>query len=230
MKKHILVVDKDPLILYALTKALKDDGCEVETADTFEGAIEKLSARPYDLCLVDAQLEEFDGFGLRKVINGTSPGAKIIYLTTDTLISPVVSETKQEAMAPEDYYFIPKPFAICDITDIVGRVFNGEEENIISTDFFRMDEGEDSRRHPRTPGDGDICFQLSVIHEGICNRLSMKAEVIDISDSGIGMLTAYPLRENQVVGFDGKMNNRVGVVAWSRMVGEESFRVGIRFA
>ena len=71
---------------------------------------------------------------------------------------------------------------------------------------------------------------MSVIHEGVYTRLSMKAQTVDISDSGVGLLTSYPLRESQIIGFEEKMNNRVGVVAWSRMIDRESFRVGVRFA
>ena len=73
MKKHILVVDKDPLILYALTKALKDDGCEVKTAETSSDAIEKLSYCPYDVCLLDGQLTDLNGLDLIKVINDICP-------------------------------------------------------------------------------------------------------------------------------------------------------------
>ena len=43
MKKQILVADEDQLILYALSKALKDVGCEVKTAATVPDATETLS-------------------------------------------------------------------------------------------------------------------------------------------------------------------------------------------
>ncbi|MEJ2268603.1 MAG: hypothetical protein P8Y04_02385 [Desulfobulbaceae bacterium] len=56
------------------------------------------------------------------------------------------------------------------------------------------------------------------------------AQVVDISDRGIGLLSQYPLRESQVIGFDEKMNNRTGVVVWSKMMDEDNCRVGIRFA
>ena len=71
---------------------------------------------------------------------------------------------------------------------------------------------------------------MSIIHGGINTRLSLKGKAVDISDGGIGLLISYPLRESQVIGFEGKMDDRFGVVVWSRMVDKESFRVGIRFA
>jgi hypothetical protein len=43
-------------------------------------------------------------------------------------------------------------------------------------------------------------------------------------------LTRYPLRESQVISFDEKVDNRSGVVVWSKMVDEEYCRAGIRFA
>jgi len=231
MKKYILVVDKDPLILYALTKALKDDGCEVKTADTSIEAVESLSDCPYDLCLLDIQLAEVNGFRLKEAINDICPETKIILMTTDLLTPLEASQKIHDDIAPGKCFLIPKPFAICDITDVVQQVLKGDEEKLTVTGFLEIDkEEEKTRKHVRTACDGDICFRMSVIHEGICTRLSMKAQIVDISDSGIGLLTSYPLRETQVVGFDEKMNNRVGVVAWSRMIGKESFRVGVRFA
>jgi len=44
------------------------------------------------------------------------------------------------------------------------------------------------------------------------------------------LLSQYPLKEFQVVGFDEKMGNRTGVVVWSKMVDEENCRIGVRFA
>jgi len=231
MKKHILVVDKDPLILYALTKALRDDGCEVKTADTQGDAVEKLSDGPYDLCLLDIQLAEVNGIILKEAINDICPETKIILMTTDLLNPLKVSQKDQDDVTPGKCFFVPKPFAICDITDVVQQVLNGDAKKLTFSDFFHSDQGKrKSRKHDRTVSDGDICYRMSVIHEGVCTRLSMEARIVDISDGGIGLLTSYPLRETQVIGFDDKMNNRVGVVAWSKMIGKERFRVGVRFA
>ena len=230
MKKHILVVDKDPLILYALTKALKDDGCEVKTAETSSDAIEKLSYCPYDVCLLDGQLTDLNGLDLIKVINDICPETKVILMAADPLESSESNENTQAATGLGVSYSILKPFAVNEVTEVVRQILSGREKKNGPVEFFRTDPEAKSRKHVRKPCDEDVCFGMSVIYEGINTRLSLKGKAVDISDGGIGLLISYPLRESQVIGFEGKMDDRFGVVVWSRMVDKESFRVGIRFA
>ena len=231
MKKHILVVDNDQLILYGLAKALTDDGCEVKTADTTTEAIEKLSHCPYDVCLLDVKLADLNGLGLVKVINDICPQTKVIMMAADPLESLKVSEDGTSFTDDQGgSHWIPKPFALDDVTDIVNQVLTGEWKEYGPAEFFRSSPGTKSRKHPRNPFDEEVGFGISIIHEGIFTRFSLKGQGVDLSDGGIGLLTAYPLRENQVIGFGGEMDNKIGIVAWSRMMGKESFRVGVRFA
>ncbi|MBW2465921.1 MAG: response regulator [Deltaproteobacteria bacterium] len=230
MKKHILVVDQDQFILYGLAKALKDDGCEVKTADSANEAIEKLSFCPYDLCLLDVQLSVINEGGILKVINDICPKTQVILMTADPLDSPEFSNNDQAVVDQGADYCIAKPFALNDVTEIVKLVLAGEGEKTDQNDFFKSDPETKSRKHDRTSCNEVLNFGASVIHEGYLIRLSLNGQVIDKSDGGIGLLTSYPLRENQVIGFDEKMNYRIGVVAWSRMIDKECFRIGIRFA
>lgn len=231
MKKHILVVDKDQFILYALAKALTDDGCEVKTAETATEAIEKLSFRPYDLCLLDVFLADLNGQGLINVINDISQETKVILLTASPFDFPEFNENNLELGVNGVSYFIPKPFDLIDVVEVVHQVLRKPGgKKFAPPDLFSRDAEEKSRKHTRKSWKEDINFDMSVIHKGVQTRLSMKAKVVDISERGVGLLTTYPLRERQVISFDNKMDSRVGVVAWSRMIGKERFRVGVRFA
>lgn len=226
MKKQILVIDDDQLILYALAKILKDDGCEVNTATTTSSAINKLSHCPYDLCLLDAHLSELNGFGLIEIINDIYPKTKIILMAASRLDSPEFSEKNFNAITSGDCHFIPKPFNLCDITEAVQLVLNGEERHDTGCSDFE----NKSRKNPRKPLSTKMRFRVSIICQGMYSRLSVEAQIVDISDSGIGLLTKHPLRESQVISFDEEMENRTGVVAWSEMTDEENCRVGVKFA
>lgn len=230
MKKHILIADEDQLILYGLAKALKDDGCEVKTADTANEAIEKLSHCPYDLCLLDVHLADLNGLGLINIIYDICPETRVILMAAEPLDPIDFSETGSTAADQGAFYCIPKPFALNDVTETVKQVLAGEWRKYDPTDFFRTGPDSQSRKHKRKSCNEEICFGMSVIHEGVSTRLSMKGQLVDVSDGGIGLQTAYPIRESQVIGFDEKMANRIGVVVWSRMVDKESFRAGVRFA
>ena len=127
-------------------------------------------------------------------------------------------------------HFIAKPFNLCGIKEVVLKVL-AEEENF-HTGFRYNGSGfvKKSRKHPRKPCSENIPFQMSVIDQGNFTRWSLEAKAVDLSDSGIGLLVQYPLKESQVIGFDEKMGNKTGVVAWSKMIDDENCRAGVKFA
>ena len=230
MKKQILVADENQLILYALAKALELDGYEVKTVATATDAIERLSHRPYDLCLLDVHLVDLNGQGLMKTFQEVYPETKIIFMTASYLDSPEFNADKFEAITNGSCHFIPKPFDLSEVTEIVHQVMVEKESFFSNYRFAGSGSGEKSRKTPRKFLNDSISFGLSVICEGISTRLSLEAQTIDISSSGIGLVTPYPLQESQVIGFDKKLKNRTGVVAWSKMIDEENCRVGVKFA
>jgi len=230
MKNYILVVDDDQLILYALAKVLKDNGYEAATAATATEAIEKLSYCPYDLCLLDVHLPDLNGLDLLKIIRDMCPKIKVVIMTASHLDSTELDGSFYKAIENGASQFIPKPFSLCDITDVVQEVLTGDENSHAGYRFASNGFEKKSRKSPRKPFNEIVSFQTSIIDEGAYTRKSMKAQVVDISDSGIGLLTQHPLKESQIIGFDDKMGNRTGVVVWSKMVDDDKCRAGIRFA
>ena len=232
MKKRILVVDEDELILYALTKALQDDGCEVKTAASVNAAIDNLVHRsPYDMCFLDMGLAKFYGREIIEKMRDVSPDIKIVIMTADHLSPDHVEENFIETISGNgSCHIIPKPFDLYDVREMAKEVLAGNGDFINVRQGSSKDFEKKSRRHPRTPWKEKIFFQTSIIHEGVNARLSVEAEAVDISDSGIGFLTAYPLRESQVISFDEKLGKKIGVVTWSKMVDDVNCRVGARFA
>ena len=230
MKNYILVVDDDQLILYALAKILKIDGYEVITAATATEAIEKISYCPFDLCLLDVHLPDLNGLELMDIIRDMCPKTKVIIMTASYVDFAELSESNSRAIANGASHFIPKPFNLCDISEVVQQTLAADEN--FQADFSFTDSGfkKRSRKKPRKPWNDNIVFQMSVVDQGDFARKCLEAQAVDISDSGMGLLTRYPLRESQVISFDEKLDNRSGVVVWSKMVDEENCRAGIRFA
>jgi len=230
VKNYILVVDDDQLILYGLAKILKNDGYEVQTAGSATEAIEKLSYCPYDLCLLDVHLPDLSGLEVMAIISDMCPKTKIVIMTASFVDFDELSDNNSQAIANGASQFIPKPFNLCDISDVVRQVLKGEENFQAGIRLSDRVTEKKSRKKPRTTWNGNIYFQMSIIDHGDYTRKSLEAQAVDISDNGIGLLTRYPLKESQVIGFDDKMDNRIGVVVWSKMIDEEKCRVGIRFA
>jgi DNA-binding response OmpR family regulator len=230
VKKNILVVDDNQLILYGLAKALQSESFAVQTASTAQMAVDKLAHCPYDLCLLDVHLPDVKGLVLLKVIKDISPTTRIIIMTTSCLDSPEVSENISAAIAHGACHFIAKPFNLHEVTDVVQQVLTEGEGFHSGFRFTGTGFVKKSRKTPRKPCCENIRFQVSVIDNGIFTRWSLEARAVDLSDGGMGLVTPYPLKESQVIGFDEKMGNRTGVVVWSRMVDAENCRAGIKFA
>jgi len=230
MKKQILVIDDDQLILYGLAKTLKEQDYDVQTANNATEAIEKISFSPFDLCLLDVHLPDMNGLKLMRKIKDRCPHTKIIIMTASCLDSSELSENNNKAIANGACHFIPKPFNISDVTDVVNQVLSGEQK--LEAGFRLTSSGFEkrSRKNPRIPHKENIQIQTSVIDQGNFIRWTLVAKGVDISDGGIGLLSQYPLKESQVVSFDEKMGKKTGVVVWSKMIDDDTCRLGIRFA
>ncbi|MBI5558363.1 MAG: response regulator [Deltaproteobacteria bacterium] len=230
MEKNILVVDDNQLILYGLARALHSGSFAVQTATTAQMAVEKLSCCPYDLCLLDVHLADLNGLELMKMIKDICPKTKFIIMTASCLDSPELRENINEAMASGACHFIAKPFNLREVTEVVRWVLTEGADFHTGFRFTGSGFVKRSRKNPRKPCGENIDFQMSVIDQGTSTRWSLEALAVDISDGGLGLLSQYPLKESQIIGFDEQMGNRTGVVAWSKMTDEGNWRVGIRFA
>lgn len=79
---RILVADDDPGISRTLQEMLQADGCEVETAENGEEALEKLGAgRPFDLLLSDVVMPRMDGHELYLRAREAYPDMPILMMT-----------------------------------------------------------------------------------------------------------------------------------------------------
>ena len=62
MAKKVLVVDDEKLIVKGIRFSLEQDGMEVDCAYDGQEALDKATATPYDMILLDVMLPKMDGF------------------------------------------------------------------------------------------------------------------------------------------------------------------------
>jgi len=231
VRKKILVVDDDELVLYGLEKALQSEGVEVTTAATASEAVLKLSNCPYDLCLLDVHLPDFSGMVLLKIIKDICPKVKVIIMTASYVDDRSLGDNIRETIRNGACHFIAKPFNLRELKDIVVQALHTDDGFHTG---FRFNEDRiferKARREERKPFAGDIQYSMSVIENGEDSRLLLLGRAVDLNRHGVGFLTEYPLRPSQAVSFDHEMIRRSGLVAWSTMIDEQICRVGVRFA
>lgn len=105
MKKKILVVDDEPLILKTIERALEKVGYEVETTLDMDGFLEKLrTIKPSpDLLILDMNLGKVNSEFMMDEVRALAPDAKIL----------LISGSFPEIF--EDRDFLEKPFRIDEL-------------------------------------------------------------------------------------------------------------------
>ncbi|TWT99271.1 Transcriptional regulatory protein ZraR [Botrimarina colliarenosi] len=77
----LLLVDDDHQVLESMADWLRDQGFAVDTATGQAEAVERLTAKGYDLLLCDIRLQDGDGFDVLEQALRRRPGMQVILLT-----------------------------------------------------------------------------------------------------------------------------------------------------
>jgi len=101
---RILVVDDEINIREALTTLLIDDGYEVLSATSAEGAVKMLQAEPFDVVISDLRMPGLSGLDLLRWVKDMSPEIEMIILTAYGTVEGAVEAVKLGA-----YDYVSKP-------------------------------------------------------------------------------------------------------------------------
>lgn len=122
-KKHILIVDDERLILMSLAAALKAGSLEIATAANGTRALEAVRSLPaFELCLVDLSLPDMTGIELIKKIKETSTQCKFIVMSGKYRDLQDLLDNCPEIAGVRPSQFIPKPFELDQVQDVVFEV------------------------------------------------------------------------------------------------------------
>ncbi|HVC01623.1 MAG TPA: sigma 54-interacting transcriptional regulator [Steroidobacteraceae bacterium] len=115
-KARILVVDDDPGLLRLLTIRLRAENYEVEAVESAAAALAACIRFRPDLVITDLRMDEMDGIGLLKELQGRWPGLRVIILTAHGTIPDAVHATQSGAFG-----FLTKPVDKQELLDHVQR-------------------------------------------------------------------------------------------------------------
>ena len=143
MKKKILVVDDEKLIVKGIRYSLEQEDMEVETAFDGEEALEKVKNQEFDLILLDIMLPKIDGLQVCQQIREFS-NVPIIMLTAK-------GEDMDKIMGLEygadDY--VTKPFNILEVKARIKAIMrrtviknNAAKEQILEKGGMKLDMDE----------------------------------------------------------------------------------------
>ena len=137
MNKKLLVVDDDLPFRERLSRSMEKKGFEVNIAESFSLASEKIETNSYDYAIVDMRLADGSGLELIKKIQNKSPSTKSLLLTGYGNIATAVAAIKTGAI---DY--LPKPAEVDQIYDALTNskeVLPPPPENPMTADRIRWE-------------------------------------------------------------------------------------------
>ena len=111
---RILVVDDEPTTREAIVRGLILMDYRVDEAASGSQALDKLSALPYDLVLLDLRMPGMDGVEVMKRVQETRPGLLVIVLTAHASLESAIVAVQSGAA---DYLLKP-----CSIRDIEAAI------------------------------------------------------------------------------------------------------------
>ncbi len=116
-EKAILIVDDERSAQDFCKEILKNQGFQIEVADSGERALEVLENRETDIVLTDVRMPGMDGMELLREIKGKYPETDVVVMTGFGSIQAAVAATKLGA-----YDYITKPFKVEDFRRVFQRL------------------------------------------------------------------------------------------------------------
>jgi two-component system cell cycle sensor histidine kinase/response regulator CckA len=113
---HVLLVDDDDAIRRLVKRALTRAGWQVTDADGAEAALHGDCA-DIDCVVSDVSMPGMDGPGLVRALRVQHPKLPAV------LISGYADARQRRELAKEDIAFLPKPFAMAELTAVVQAAF-----------------------------------------------------------------------------------------------------------
>ena len=86
---------------------------------------------------------------------------------------------------------------------------------------------EKARKYDRRPYSQSIDYSLSISESNKRKWLNLKGKAVDISETGIGIQTDYPLAPGHMLWFNSGIEEKAGFVKWSTKI-DNAYRVGIQ--
>ena len=114
---RVLTVDDNASLLRFLVSAFTANACAVTPAPTAERALELIAAEAFDLVVSDIKMPGLSGLDLLRAVKGRQPATPVVLITGAPSVNSAVFGLRHGA-----YDYLPKPFSIKEVQQLVERV------------------------------------------------------------------------------------------------------------
>ena len=103
----ILIVDDEPGVRSALTGVLRDEGYDVDSAESGEACLERLATQVYDVVVLDIWLPGMDGLATLARMRERQNDAQVVIISGHGNVESAVRAIKMGA-----FDFVEKPLSL----------------------------------------------------------------------------------------------------------------------
>ncbi|HVX64361.1 MAG TPA: sigma-54 dependent transcriptional regulator [Pirellulales bacterium] len=121
---HILIVDDEESICWALGRLAREEGHQVQVASSAEDAFELARQGRFDLVMLDVRLPGVDGLSAMARLQELAPGAPIVVMTAFGSLGTAV-----EAIRNGAFDYLTKPFDLERAAEVITRALAQRQES-----------------------------------------------------------------------------------------------------
>jgi len=114
---RILIIDDEKIVCDRLSMELERSGFEVEAYTESGQALQRISAQHFDLVITDIKMRGPNGIEVMNFVKENHPSTRVIVITGFATV-----ETAREALKGGAVDFIPKPFKMSQLRELVLRL------------------------------------------------------------------------------------------------------------
>jgi len=229
--EKIIIVDDESLIRYSLTSVFRGPQAEVFSVDTGKAALNAVRNHRLDLCILDVHLPDMNGLDIMRTLRDISPWTRIVIMTGSDITDAEMISIQKNA-----HCLISKPFDLDEVRSASDRLLcahrtlgevQGGEKSIADSCILWI--ACSARKHPRRPMTGTLTGH-SIVPNGSAEPSRLTADALDISESGLCIVTASELKPGHLVRLHDAPVKGSGVVRWCLPSGVAgTYRAGIQF-
>jgi ActR/RegA family two-component response regulator len=104
-RPHVLLMEDEMTLAKGLAMVMREEGYDVDLADTGRGALEKFQRSDFDLLVADLRLPDIDGMDVVEEVREKKPKTNVVIITGYPSVSSAVQAVK---IGVSDY--LRKPF------------------------------------------------------------------------------------------------------------------------
>lgn len=225
----ILAVDDESLILWALEKACAGRALDITTANGTEQAFAALDLHSYDLFLLDLDLKDLDRYELLQAIDERFPYVPVIVMTAADTRSCELNDRIRATRRHGAWHLLEKPFNLDRLLGFIEVVLHDCGNVRVSLNALTQHYESEKRQLFRRSHVQPVRFTFESRVEGAPARVTARGILTDISDGGSGILAHDRLQPDQPIRFEDEGLRQDGVVSWSEMIEDGTFRYGVKF-